>query len=77
MHSKAEAWEPAAELPLKLAAIVFLAAFVVPISWPDTPASVVVVCEALVWITWVIFAGLPCPPAPQHQPRRVRAAPLV
>ena len=57
MDSRAEAWERAAQVPLTLAAIVFLAAFAVPIIWwPDTPASVVVVCEALVWITWVVFA---------------------
>lgn len=57
MDLKADAWERAAEVPLTLAAMVFLAAFAVPIIWwPDTPASVVVVCEALVWITWVIFA---------------------
>lgn len=57
MTPKTERWEQAAEVPLMLAAFVFLAAFAVPIIWwPGTPAQVVLVCEALVWITWVIFA---------------------
>lgn len=40
-----------------VAAFVFLAAFAVPIIWwPGTPEEVVLVCEALVWVTWAIFA---------------------
>lgn len=57
MNSKVEMWERNAEIPLMGAAFVFLAAFAVPIIWwPDTPEPVVVMCEALVWITWVVFA---------------------
>ncbi|AQX15806.1 MULTISPECIES: potassium channel family protein [Tessaracoccus] len=58
MSLKADRWEQAVDLPLMVAALVFFAAFAVPVVWwPDTPAAAVLICEALVWITWLIFAA--------------------
>ena len=49
-------WERAAEWPLMIAAVVFLAAYAAPILYPDLPPSVLDACPALTWITWAIFA---------------------
>ncbi len=57
MHTKVDTWERHAEFPLMLSAFLFLAAFAVPIIWwPNTPESVALVCETLVWITWAMFS---------------------
>ena len=57
MNLTVEKWERNAEVPMVVAALVFLAAFATPIVWwPNTPRIVAQVCEALVWITWAIFA---------------------
>ena len=48
-------WERATEWPLMIAAIVFLAAYAVPILNPDLPAPLLDLCRWLSWIAWVIF----------------------
>ena len=48
-------WERASELPLMIAAVVFLAAYAVPIVHPDLPRWLLDLCRSLSWITWGIF----------------------
>jgi voltage-gated potassium channel len=48
-------WERATEWPLMIAAIVFLAAYTVPILNPDLPAPLLELCRWMSWIAWVIF----------------------
>ena len=48
-------WERASELPLMVAAVVFLAAYAVPILHPDLPSWLLDSCRSLSWITWGIF----------------------
>jgi voltage-gated potassium channel len=48
-------WERAAELPLMIAAVVFLAAYAVPILHPDLPSWLLNLSRSLSWITWGIF----------------------
>jgi len=50
-------WERAAEWPLMIAAVVFLAAYAVPILYPDLPTSLLDLCRSLSWITWGIFVA--------------------
>jgi voltage-gated potassium channel len=52
----AQRWERAAEWPLMIAAVVFLAAYAVPILSPDLPRWLLDLCRSLSWITWAIFA---------------------
>ena len=49
-------WERASELPLMIAAVVFLAAYAVPILDPDLPSWLLDLCRSLSWITWGIVA---------------------
>jgi voltage-gated potassium channel len=49
-------WERATEWPLMIGAIVFLAAYAVPVLDPDLPAPLLELCHWLSWITWGIFA---------------------
>ncbi|MFC8190121.1 potassium channel family protein [Cellulomonas sp. NPDC057328] len=53
--SSVERWERRAETPLTVAALVFLAAYAVPIAWPGAPESLLRVCEPLVTVTWILF----------------------
>jgi voltage-gated potassium channel len=48
-------WERASEWPLMVAAVVFLAAYAVPILDPDLPSWLLDLCRSLSWITWGIF----------------------
>ena len=48
-------WERATEWPLMIAAVVFLAAYAIPILDPDLPAWLLDWCRWLSWITWGIF----------------------
>ena len=48
-------WERASELPLMVAAVVFLAAYAVPILHPDLPRWLLDLCRSLSWITWGLF----------------------
>ncbi len=57
MNPRLGRWERVAELPLMVSAIIFFAAFAVPIIWwPSTPDVVTATCEVLVWVTWAAFA---------------------
>jgi voltage-gated potassium channel len=44
-------WERASELPLMIAAVVFLAAYAIPILHPDLPRWLLDLCRSLSWIT--------------------------
>ena len=48
-------WERATDWPLMVAAVVFLAAYAVPVLVPDLPSWLLGVCQWLSWITWGIF----------------------
>jgi voltage-gated potassium channel len=48
-------WQRATDWPLMLAAVVFLAAYAVPILAPDLPSWLLDLCRWLSWITWGIF----------------------
>ena len=48
-------WERAAEWPLMIAAVVFLAAYAVPILDRDLPNWLLDLCRSLSWITWGIL----------------------
>ncbi len=48
-------WEQATDWPLMVAAVVFLAAYAVPVLAPDLPAWLLDLCRWLIWITWGIF----------------------
>jgi hypothetical protein len=48
-------WERASEWPLMIAALVFLAAYAVPILDPNLPGWLLDLCRSLSWITWGIF----------------------
>jgi hypothetical protein len=49
-------WEQATDRPLMVAAVIFLAAYAVPILAPSLPARLLDLCQWLIWITWGIFA---------------------
>jgi voltage-gated potassium channel len=49
-------WERATEWPLTAIALVFLAAYAIPIALPDLPAWVLDTCELVAWATWALFA---------------------
>lgn len=38
------------------AAVLFLAAYAIPIIWPDLPRSILVACDAVTWVVWALFA---------------------
>jgi voltage-gated potassium channel len=48
-------WEQATEWPLMIAALVFLAAYAVPILNSDLPGWLLYLCRSLSWVTWGIF----------------------
>jgi voltage-gated potassium channel len=50
-------WEQATEWPLTVAAVVFLAAYAVPILDRGLPSWLIELCRWLSWITWLIFIG--------------------
>lgn len=55
--SRVERWERRAEWPLLAAALVFLAAYALPIANPDVSADVVRACSVVVVATWVAFGA--------------------
>jgi voltage-gated potassium channel len=48
-------WERATDWPLMVAAVVFLAAYAVPVLDPGLPTWLLGVCQWLSWITWAVF----------------------
>jgi voltage-gated potassium channel len=48
-------WEQAADWPLMVAALVFLAAYAVPVLAPNLPTWLLDLCQWLSWVTWGIF----------------------
>jgi voltage-gated potassium channel len=48
-------WEQAIDWPLMVAAVVFLAAYAVPVLDPDLPTGLLGLCQWLSWVTWGIF----------------------
>ena len=48
-------WEKATNWPLMVAAVVFLAAYALPVLDPNLPTWLLDVCRWLSWITWGIF----------------------
>lgn len=49
-------WERATGPGLTAAALLFLAAYAVPIIWLGVPAWLRTVCDVISWATWVLFA---------------------
>jgi voltage-gated potassium channel len=48
-------WEKATNWPLMVAAVIFLAAYALPVLDPNLPTWLLDVCRWLSWITWGIF----------------------
>ena len=48
-------WEKATDWPLMAAAVIFLAAYAVPVLDPGLPSWLLDLCRWLSWITWAIF----------------------
>jgi voltage-gated potassium channel len=48
-------WERATNWPLMVAAVIFLAAYALPVHDPDLPTWLLDLCRWLSWITWGIF----------------------
>jgi voltage-gated potassium channel len=53
--ASSQRWEQATDWPLMVAAVVFLAAYAVPVLAPALPTWLLDLCRWLVWITWGIF----------------------
>ena len=53
--ARSQRWERATDWPLMVAAVVFLAAYAIPILAPDPPAWLLDLCRWLSWITWALF----------------------
>jgi voltage-gated potassium channel len=49
-------WERVTEWPLMIAAVVFLAAYAIPVLDPNLPSWLLDLCVSLSWITWAVFA---------------------
>ena len=49
-------WERATAAPLMVAAVGFLAAYAIPILNPGLDDRLLVICEAVTWGTWLLFA---------------------
>jgi len=50
-----ESWEERTEHWLQVAAVLFLAAYAVPIILPEVPGAAQAACSAVVGVTWVLF----------------------
>jgi len=48
-------WESATDWPLMAAAVIFLAAYAVPVLDPTLPTWLLGLCRGLSWITWGVF----------------------
>lgn len=54
-EAASQRWEQLTDWPLMVAAVVFLAAYAVPILDPGLPRGLLDLCRWLTWITWVLF----------------------
>jgi voltage-gated potassium channel len=57
VEDRRERWEAAADWPLTVAALVFLAAYAWPILDPELSTSWRTLCQAATWVAWAAFAG--------------------
>ena len=48
-------WEKASNWPLMIAAVIFLAAYALPVLAPDLPRWLLDLCRWLSWTTWGTF----------------------
>lgn len=55
-ESRRDRWERRTEWPLTLLAVVFLAAYALPILEPDIAPEILQACELATWIAWAAFA---------------------
>lgn len=53
--TRLQRWADRTEVPLIVVALVFLAAYAVPIVRPDIPPTAVRWCEVVVTVTWILF----------------------
>ncbi|MGC5167097.1 potassium channel family protein [Luteimicrobium sp. DT211] len=53
--ARAERWERSTEWPLTAAAVLFLAAYAIPIAVPTAPTALRTTCSVVVWATWSLF----------------------
>jgi len=55
--TRLERWEQRAEVPLSAAALLFLAAYALPIAAPDVSQTMRAVCNTMLTATWIAFAA--------------------
>ena len=53
--SRLAAWEQRAEWPLTITALIFLAAYAIPIAAPALPEPTKIWCEWITWAAWAVF----------------------
>jgi voltage-gated potassium channel len=54
--TRVDRWEQRTEVPLSVAALAFLAAYAVPIAWPDVSPTTRSLCDVVLAATWIAFA---------------------
>jgi voltage-gated potassium channel len=55
-ESRRQRWEDRANLPLTIAAVVFLVAYATPILRPDLGEPLPTICRIVTWSAWALFA---------------------
>lgn len=56
VESRRQRWEDRADVPLTIAAVVFLGAYAAPILRPDLVSPWLVLCQLVTWAAWAMFA---------------------
>lgn len=56
IEARRERWDQSTEWPLTIGAMLFLAAYAWPILKPDLDPALVNLCQAVTWVTWLLFA---------------------
>ncbi|ROR73079.1 potassium channel family protein [Bogoriella caseilytica] len=54
-EERRQRWERRAEWPLVASALLFLVAYALPISWPEAPSWVPVLCGITLTAVWIVF----------------------